>query len=249
MNYKSIALLLLILSGVIGMNLFSYGIVCAENIDIYTVNAPPLSMPEDNHGIFGDITLEAIKRINGTPVFIDKPWVRGQHDVQILKDKLIYPLTRTKEREPKYTWISEINYVGRSFVTKGEYISSYEDARKKLKKVSVLLGSANHKILETNGFPKEQLETVYDNKQGLKLLRIGRVDAWFNSDLEAKWMVRQEEDTSTKYVFSKTLSSAPVYLAGSKSCDKELVNRLQKAINEMKTDGTFQKIIEKYVGK
>jgi polar amino acid transport system substrate-binding protein len=217
-----------------------------REIEIFTVEAPPLTMGEDHkNGIVGDATIEALKRIGHGAKLVFEPWARSQEQVPVGQDQLIIPLTRTAERESHFTWIAPIYELGRAFATMGRPINTYAEAQAKLNQIGVLRGSANQTLLQENGVSSDKIMALATNANQLEMLQMGRLDAWFHSIPEIKWAMRQHPEIQG-ITLGAPLSLAYQYLACSKKCDTDLVDKLRGAIEDMRKDGTLQKIIQRY---
>jgi polar amino acid transport system substrate-binding protein len=76
------------------------------------------------------------------------------------------------------------------------------------------------------------------------LLR-GRVDAWFNGVPESRYIWKQLSDRPL--VMSRVLMTANVYLACSKDCDPQMVEKLRTAVETLQANGTAGKIEAGYL--
>lgn len=90
-------------------------------------------------------------------------------------------------------------------------------------------------IVATDGF-----------NQAMDLLTSGRIDATVNDGLSYLDLKKQKPDAKIKVVdeIPEGSQSAAVFLKG----NDELVKAVSDAIKEMKSDGTYLKISEKYFG-
>lgn len=58
------------------------------------------------------------------------PWARSQKYVSEKQDLLIAPLSRTPEREDRFTWIASIMPMERAFFSLDRPVSSFAQAKK-----------------------------------------------------------------------------------------------------------------------
>ncbi len=123
-----------------------------------------------------EMLTEMAKRANIEVNLKFEPWSRAQSDTQAGKDLAIIALTRTPEREPKYTWIvpllSDPLWL---HATRGDLNISALDGC--TLNISVLRGTPQEDTLRQAGLTKLDLTT--NDNSGAKMLKAGRVDAWF----------------------------------------------------------------------
>jgi polar amino acid transport system substrate-binding protein len=224
----------------------------AEGLQLFTLDAPPMTMIEapvgdHAHGFVADIAIEAAKRAGYTTNLQFLPWVRGQQLASEGENALITPLARTPEREATYTWVAPIYRLQRAFATLDRQIDSFEDARARLRSILVGRGSAQEATLHSMGFDDGRLQHVEIGVSEIDMLRQGRVDAWFNSTIETEWKWRRSGETAP-LVFGRTLYTDEIYLACSKRCAPTLVDKLRAALAAVAADGTAALIEARYLG-
>lgn len=243
------------------MSIFQYLIVLvfvtstsaarAQSIDLYMPDAPPLTMHSQDGrlGIVGDVTVAAAKRAGISLEIQNLPWARAQRDVSGDEDKLIIPLSRTPERESKYTWIAKVVPMERAFFSLGKPVKDLAEAQKKYKRVAVGLGTAQHEILKNSGFPDSQIHALSLGDKPLIMLELDRVDAWFTTVYEGlyDWPGSEASRVSRKLQMSPVISSVDLYVACSLKCNEYLVNKLRAAIHAMEKDGSIRRIEQSYV--
>lgn len=209
------------------------------------------AMPQgglDGRGIMNDAVMEALKRAGLTGKMQFLPWKRAQQDTIKGKDIIITGLSRTEERESKYTWLFSVFNNERTFVTVGAQYKSFEEAKASAKHIVVTNGSAQYDILLKEGFSPSQLGSVQIERQKniLTMLLSRHTDAWFCAISEAKYYLKDEAEASKFVIGPPVGSSTEQYVACSKDCDPDLVARMKKAGEEMKADGTIAAILQRY---
>ena len=210
-------------------------------VSVYVMDVPPYSLVgTDRHGIVGDVVFEAMRRANLQPKVIEVPNARALHDVPHLDNTLIVPLARLQEREPSFTWIARVVTVERAFFAPGKKVISFAAAKSRFAKIGVERGSAAYAILMEKGFSEDQLVDVALDAMAAKMMRAGRIDAWFGvvgGTVDADLTVSAMPEAVTEQ-----------YVACSRRCDAGLVKRLARAVREMEEDGTVRKIAKAYEG-
>jgi polar amino acid transport system substrate-binding protein len=219
-----------------------------ETLRVLGIDSPPQASAADGRGIMSDAALEAVKRAGLTGKLEFPPWSRAQEEVQAGHDILITGLSRTPEREDKYTWLFPVFTLDRAFATTGKQVSSFAEAKQSFKQVAVALRSAQYDMLLREGFTTDQFSTLSTEKQDKipTLLALGRVDAWFTSIAEMKFALRSSPDAE-RIVIGPPIGQGTVqFVACSKDCNPDLVGKLKAAAAEMTADGTMQAIIARY---
>ncbi len=86
-------------------------------LELYIPDAPPLTFVDDakGHGMVGEAVLTAIANAGYVAHVHVLPWARSQKYVSEKQDILIAPLSRTPEREDRFTWITSIMPMERAF--------------------------------------------------------------------------------------------------------------------------------------
>lgn len=219
----------------------------APLVDVYVPEAPPLTMLNEGerHGIAGDITLRALAMAGYSANFLSPPWPRGQREVATGKDMLITPLTRTQSRENSFTWIAPILTMDRAFFSLDRRVESFDEARKAFKLIAVGIGSAQETRLHEEGFPASQIYPLKIGDNPAQMLLKGRVDAWFNGVPETRYIWKQISDRPL--VMSRVLMTANIYLACSKDCDPQMVEKLRAALDALQTNGAMNVVEEQYL--
>lgn len=219
----------------------------ATAVDVYVPEAPPLTMlsRDDAHGIVGDIALKAMAMAGYSANLISPPWPRAQRDVSAGKDMLIAPLSRIQSRENNFTWIAPVLTMDRAFFSLDKRVESFDEAKAAFKMIAVGIGSAQETRLREEGFTAEQIYPLKIGENPAQMLLKGRVDAWFNGIPETDYFWRQVSDRPL--VMSRVLMTSDIYLACSKDCNPQMVERLQAAIEKLQSNGAAQKIEAGYM--
>lgn len=225
----------------------------ADPLKIHIANAPPVTMTANDagYGIVGDVAMAAIALAGYKAQVQDLPWPRSQLQVSTGKDHLIIPLSRTAEREDKFTWIAPIMPMERALFTLNAPVSSFADAKKRYKAIAVGAGTAQLEILKQQGFSDQQIHVLKLGDSPLRMLQLGRIDAWFTGVPEGlyTWPDSELRGIAGKLRMSPVLHTVDLYLACSADCDAGLVRRLRSSVHSLRADGTIKKITMAYLRK
>jgi polar amino acid transport system substrate-binding protein len=217
----------------------------AETLTVLAGPIEPYAIEKgDRPGAMVEILNEMAKRA-GVQVNIKyEPWGRAQADTQAGKEVAIIPLTRTPEREAKYAWLvpllSDELYLHATH--KDLDISKLDKAR--ALSVATLRSTPQEDVLKQAGIPK--LELTSDEDTNAKMLKAGRVDAWFTRGMVAPFAYTKIGGDATTLMRGSETTTPPMYLGGSLDFPKELAAKLNKAFDAMKADGSYDKIVKSY---
>lgn len=110
------------------------------------------------------------------------------------------------------------------------------------KKIGVQQGTTGD-IYTTDDYGDENIERFNKGMEAVQALQQGKVDAVVIDDQPAKTFVEENEGLKileTEYVEEE-------YAIALKKGNDELLEKINKAIKELKEDGTFDKIVAKYI--
>ncbi|MDQ0195590.1 amino acid ABC transporter substrate-binding protein [Paenibacillus wynnii] len=191
-----------------------------------------------------EIAEEVSKRLGVEPEFFETQWdgIFAGMDAKRF-DVIFNEVSITDERKAKYDF-SESYIVSKAVLIvseDNEDIKSFADL--KGKKAGQSLTSNLSKIATDNG---AEIVGTEGFNQAIDLLTSGRIDATVNDGLSYLDLKKQKPDVKIKVVdeIAEGSQSAAVFLKG----NDELVKAVSDAITEMKSDGTYLKISEKYFG-
>ena len=218
-----------------------------QKIKAFTASLPPFSMDPKSKfpGFSYEIVSEMAKRSNIDLEVVYLPWKRAQETAKKTPNSLVFGMSRTKKREPHYSWVVELITSNYAFMTTKEHINSYQDARA-LKDISAMFGTPRERILMSKKFTN--YSKIYDVRKAATRLRRGRTDAWFTLTHRAAYIWREQGYPENDLIIGKSLKVTHNWLGGNKQLPKGLVENFQKSLVSMKKDGTYNKIYRKYFG-
>ncbi len=193
-------------------------------------------------GVFVEVMQEVGKRLNQTYVVDFYPWTRAQHIATKKDGIIIFPLTRTSERENLYQWIYPIAPIELVFVSHSNKKLDLETA-KKLGQIIVQRSTPAEAYLRAHGF-KNLVATPKAAARNIVLLQRERVDAWFTGKGFAQYMIAQNNVSNVH--ISDPVFRSDLYVAASKSMPVEQVVAFRNVLKELVQDGTVESILQKY---
>ncbi len=227
----------------------------SQTISIVTEHLSPFQIVKENNEITGFSTDIIIAALNRTPhkyTLEANPWDISYN--QALKDSstCIYSLAFTPERESKFQWSSEviinrtISYY--SLRSKNIELSHIKEVEKY--KVAVIKNDVTHHYMLTKGFKENKNLYVMENYDALIYMlekRKNNIDLILLNDELLKNRVSNKEQRSR---YKKTLLidefKLLFYFACNINAPKQVIADFSQALREIKLDGTYQIIVEKW---
>ncbi len=220
---------------------------------LLTENFPPFNMAVDDKnfardegidGISADIVREMFKRagINYT-LSLRFPWDRLY---RLTLDKPSYGLfstTFTAERQPLFKWVGPIaktSWVLLSAPGNKLQIKDLKDAGQY--RIGAYKNDAVSQHLESIGL--KPANALRDQENVKKLIK-GQIDVWATTDPVGRYLAKQEGVTGLETVLR--FNEAELYLALNKDTPDEVVQRLQKALDELRAEGFVDEITSSYL--
>jgi polar amino acid transport system substrate-binding protein len=220
----------------------------ADPLQIYTDDSPPVSFMRG--GVVGGWAVELVeeiqKRAGGTSQIRIVPWARAYHVAQRESNVAIFAVMRTQARDPLFQWVGPLQNLEVGLYAKAGSditISSLDDA-KRIRSIGVTRAFATDEELTRMGF--QNLDRVERPEQMLHMLMSGKnrliaSDSAFISDE----VLRQHHIEPGAIVRLYKVTALSTYIAFSKGTSPDLVKSWQKALDDMRADGSFARIYAK----
>lgn len=198
-------------------------------------------------GIDADLAEEACHRMGYEPVYVIMKWTEKEAylDEQIID--CIWDSHSLNGREDSYLWPEPYMYSQESvIVNEDSSINSLDDLNDK--NIATLVNTrAEDILLQLDISPEIYPRNIYSfqlMKECLTALRQGYVDAVAGDKL---YLETYMKDYPGRFrILDESLETSKLAVAFSKDTDPELVDKLNETLNEMKLDGTIDRILEKY---
>lgn len=192
-----------------------------------------------------EIAQEIAKRLGVKAEFVETPWDGIFAGIDSKRfDIIANEVTITDERLAKYDF-SQPYIVSKAVLVVSEDnndIKTFEDI--KGKKSGHTLTSSFAKLAESYGATVVQTEGF---NQSIDLITSKRIDVTINDSLSYLDYVKQQPDAAIKVVDEEETKDEQAILIN--KGNQELVDAINKALTDMKNDGTYLKISEKYFGQ
>ncbi len=220
---------------------------------LLTENFPPFNMAVDDKnfarddgidGISADIVREMFKRAGiDYTLSLRFPWDRLY---RLTLDKPNYGLfstTYTDERKPLFKWVGPLAKTGWVLLAAPGStlkVPSLKEAGKYT--IGAYKNDAVSQHLESQGMTP--INALRD-QENVKKLTGGKIDLWATTDPVGRYLAKQEGVGGLTTVLR--FNDAELYLALNKDTPDEVVERLQKALDELRAEGFIEDITGNYL--
>jgi len=237
------------LLGIYVLSLFS-SFAFAQSYTLMTTETSRIAKGETStESFFIEVVQEIFKRSNlGLRVKIE-PWIRSQKKVASADPKeglVISPLTRTDERENTYDWIVPITTYKLQFVTNDRTvdISNLEGLKKE--PICAFRESPAEFKLKALGFTKIRTK-VQEQKCFLGLKKHAEKVMLAHGKVSASKGFKLAGGNPKKLIYGRSFAEESLYLASTKGAvSKRDIEKLRTALDNIKKDGTYAMIRDKY---
>ncbi|WP_291256862.1 basic amino acid ABC transporter substrate-binding protein [Fusobacterium sp.] len=155
-------------------------------------------------------------------------------------DVVIAGMTATEERQKMVSFTQPYYTASQVIIVKegNNSIKSFDDL--KGKRVGVMLGFTGDVIVsDMEGVKIERYNAAY---AGIMALKVDKIDAVVLDSEPAENYVKQNSGLQ----IAEAESAQEKYAIAVRKNDKELLEKLEKGLNEIKANGTYDKLLKKY---
>ncbi|WP_164971034.1 substrate-binding periplasmic protein [Halarcobacter mediterraneus] len=200
-------------------------------------------------GIGIDLIKEIQKRVGNKKEIKVFPWKRSYNITLNKKGYALFLTTKSKHRENFFKWVGPVNSMKIKFFKnasrKDLSINSIEDA-KKVSSIIVAENTISEETLRELGFKNLEINTI-SNGSFYKLLE-NKVDLYpveYDSFIY-KLKKMKLEDKIIPVKMKEPIIKSQLYIAFNKKTDDKIIKKWQKALDDIKNDGTYKRILERY---
>jgi len=220
---------------------------------LLTENFPPYNMAADGknfaseaniQGIAADVVREMFKRADiHYSMTLRFPWDRIYKLAMQNADYGVFVTARLPEREQSFKWVGPIGPDDWILLARPDSKLKIDNlSQAKRLKIGAYKGDAIAETLTREGLHPVIALRDQDNAQ--KLMD-GEIDVWATGDPAGRYLARLEGVNNLKTVLR--FNSAQLYLALNKEVPDEVVAKLQKALDQMRAEGRFDDIFNRYL--
>ncbi len=229
--------------------------VNAQTLKVVTEEFPPYNFTQNGKitGFSTEVVQALLREVDIQAEFQSLPWARAYEIAQNADNVLIYSVGRTPQREKLFKWVGTIaptRYFLFSLTSRQLKFDHLEQA--KSYQIATVNEAVGEQYLVLKGFvkghnlqPSNKYEISYDK------LRRGRVDLWIGPELVASYLARQAGDdpqtTLTRSFPINDLGNDGYFLAIGARAPDALVERLQKGLEIIKSNGIYDALKRKWL--
>ncbi len=246
MKKLTVYLVIFMLSGYAGC--FAKGINNAE-LTIITENYPPLNFEKNGKatGQATEVVEELLKRTRTKADIQIMPWDKGYKAVLEQPNSALFTTVMNHERKKLMQWVGPISALDTNFYSlKGSHITikTIEDA-KKIGKIATVNDYYSEQMLKKEGFTN--IQSFHDEESAVRSLLKGETQLMIDDNTVMPSLLKKvgASTDSVENVF--TVSTDLGYIAFSKNTSPDIISRWQKNLDDMKRDGSFDRIYAKWL--
>ncbi|MDR6234003.1 substrate-binding periplasmic protein [Pseudomonas oryzihabitans] len=212
----------------------------------FSVDGKNFARDADLKGIAVDMVREMCQRA-GIPynLTLRFPWERIYGMALDQPDHGVFVTARLPEREALFKWVGPIgpdDWVLLGRPDSHLQLRNLDEVRKQQLKIGAYQGDAIAESLLKQGFTPELALRDQENVQ--RLLK-GQIDVWATGDPAGRYLARQENVSGLKTLLR--FNTGELFLALNKQTPDEVVQKLQKALDELRQTGEVQRIFNRYL--
>ncbi|MFK5892404.1 MAG: ABC transporter substrate-binding protein [Pseudomonadota bacterium] len=250
---KSVLIFTLFLSYLLAANLFAAQ--KDDNVVIMTEVYPPYNMKVDGKlaGISVDVLESMLGHMGSTKDrshFVLTNWSRAYSLAEKRQNHMVFSTTRTAQRESIFKWVGPITKTTIGIIApknKKIILKTLSDINHY--RVGTVLKDIGEQLLLEAGFDKSKLHSISGENAielSFKKMKNNRIDMFAYEINAAKYEAKSKGFNLDDYQVIYTLKEGELFYAFNKSTDDQIINKWQKALDDLKADGTLKKILKKY---
>ncbi|MCH4292763.1 transporter substrate-binding domain-containing protein [Shewanella sp. 3B26] len=209
-------------------------------LNLMTEEYPPFNFTHNGklQGMAVDLLLAAARQ-NDSPVQAANirvfPWTRAYTLTLHGKNSVLFSTTRTPERESLFHWVGPISPIRLVLLARKESAIRIKDASELERyRIGVVRDDIGEVTLSSMGLD-HRLQSNASTDLLLKMMARGRIDLWAYEETVARWLIKEAGMSFDDFEVVYVLKEAELYYAFSRDVPAPLRDRLQRAIDAIKT--------------
>lgn len=191
-----------------------------------------------------EVVREIQRRVGNSDPIKEVAWARGYHELSTTPNTLLFTVARTAQRNALFHWVGPINENVYGLYVKADStlrLKNLEDA-KALKLISVYRNDVRDQFLTQAGFTN--LDRTSDEAANVKMLMAGRVQAIASSSSTIDDQMARAGVPREHVSLALPFVTAQTWLAFSKGATEKTIADWTQALESMKKDKSFEKIMK-----
>ena len=219
-----------------------------NELTIYTEDWPPVTFKNGDKpdGMAVEVVQELQRRIGNTSAIQVVPWNRAYKALLDEANVMIFTVGWSEERERQMTLIGPVAVSRTVLYTRKGNAARLQALKDDIKHLAVgaYRGSIFADAATRKGF--QTLELAGTPQVVAKMLMSGRFDLWSEGSVVVSSVLKEIGYTASDVEPVMVLESLDLYLAFSAKTPLALIRQWEDALRQMKKDGSFQKIHQKW---
>lgn len=213
-------------------------------VRLVTANLPPHSVKHGKEGVAVAILKEAEKYLPFKSTIEVRTINRALNTPKHHEwNTLLFPVSRSKERETKYRWIVPLYAVEFAFAHTKEALSI--DDAKKLDIIGVRQNSMFNEVLTEMGFKNVYVGSPRPD-QLANMLERNRLDAWFGDSSQLSYILERKLKNKQAFKISAPVGAFPTYLADDGETDEKIITAYRQAIIKVQQSDFYKSLLLNY---
>lgn len=214
---------------------------------------PPFEYTKPDGSLTGysvDILIAMYEHLGMTPDIKIFPWNRSYKLAQEEENTAVFTMARSEKREKLFKWVGPIApreiYLWKLKSRDDIKVKTLDDVKNYM--VGTVRGEAGEQQLLDMGFDlKKNIHQVDKQTRNYLLLYKQRIDFLYGLEFTTIYGLKKAGFDPSQVEKSLLLNSGLEYYYGfNKNTSDDIVNRFQQALDAIKRNGTFDKIVSKY---
>ena len=221
--------------------------IASLKMKIFTENSPPANYLADGRlkGLSVDIVREILRRLNLPDNIQAVPWARGYTLALTQPNVALFSTTRLPQREKLFKWVGPLySQTWGLYARKDSAINIGSLAQAKtISRIGTYHKDAKEQYLLANGF--RNLVSTNKNLSNIRHIMNGSIDLWVSSDFNMPYLAKQAGINPDRLKLVFPFKRVQNYIAFSIQSPDSLVNLWQQTLDELKQDGTYDRLSTK----
>jgi len=221
-----------------------------SSLILYTEEQPPLNYIDQKGDISGSsvaIVTEIMNRLDlDAPIHLVS-WTKGYNTVLTTPGTALFSTTLTHPREPMFKWVGPIASAEYTFFGRDDFsmpVSSFADV-KKAGLIAVVGNTGRHLTLQSSHV--DNLLICEDDKECIEAVLSGKAALWFGTKDMYSQTAKRLSSEMNRIVEVWPFMQRGLYIAFNRDTPDSEIQKWQQVLDEMKSDGTYDMIIERYM--
>lgn len=248
MSFLPVRLVTALLFCILAMVAVEAAMAEETQLRLYTEEYPPISFLQKGKaaGLGTEVVEEIMSRLGITAPIEVVPWARAYTYATTTPNVGLFVTTRTPEREKLFKWVGPVSATTAHFYSRrgGLRFESLEQARN-AERILIPREWYLQQMLRGMGF--NNINSVPTPNDAVRMLVAGRAPLMALDDVTLADTLVAAGVNAGDIETGATIAQAVQYIAFSRDTPDSVAIRWQKALDDMRADGSFERIYKKWL--